>query len=90
MIVWAMGGLIVGWILSTRLRVDSLGVFLLSSVVLPLVVFAVVRRFDIDVVWGYAAFWVAVQGSYLLANLVAEKTAPKAGEGSDGGALERA
>ena len=87
MIVWAMAGLIVGWLSSTRLRVDGLGVFLLSTIVLPLVVFAVVRRFDLDVLFGYAVFWVAVQGAYLLSNLIAERRRPA----TDGDAsLERA
>ena len=76
MIVWAVGGLIVGWVLSSRLRVGSLGVFLISSVVLPLAVFVVSHRFDIEAVWGYAVFWVAVQGSYLIGNLLAGRAVP--------------
>lgn len=73
MIVWAIGGLVAGWLLATRLGVGSLGVFLLSSIALPLAVFVVMHRFDLDAVLGYAAFWVAVQGSYLCANVVAER-----------------
>ncbi len=80
MIVWAGAGLIVGWLLSTRLRADSLGVFLACSALLPFVAFAAVRRFDPDVVWGYAAFWLAVQGSYFVANLLAERRRPARGD----------
>lgn len=87
MIVWAMAGLIVGWVSSTRLRVDGLGVFLLSTIVLPLVVFVVAHRFDFDVLFGYAAFWVAVQGAYLITNFIAERRRP-ASEGE--ATLERA
>ena len=76
MIVWAMAGLIVGWLSSSRLRVDGLGVFLLSTIVLPLVVFVVAHRFDLDVLVGYAAFWVAVQGAYLFTNFIAERRRP--------------
>lgn len=85
MIVWAVGGLFVGWLLSTRLRVDSLGVFLLSTVVLPILIFVSVRRLDPDVLWGYAAAWVAVQVSYLAFNLVAERSRPTADRGDGRG-----
>jgi hypothetical protein len=91
MIVWAVTGLVVGWVLSRRLRVDSLGVFLVSSVALPLVAFAAVHRIDPDVIWGYAAFWLAVQGSYFLGNLVTERRKPVSVETEDdAGALENA
>ena len=90
MIVWAVAGLVVGWFLSRRLRVDSLGVFLVSSVALPLVLFATVRRIDPDVVWGYAAFWLAVQGSYFAANLVAERAPPSTPRADGDGAFEKA
>ncbi len=88
MIVWAGIGLVVGWFLSRRLRVDSLGVFLVSSIVLPLAGFATVRRLDPDVAWGYAAFWLAVQGSYFAANLLAERAGPAAPDPNDAGTLE--
>ncbi|WP_333826013.1 hypothetical protein [Pinisolibacter sp.] len=90
MIVWAVAGLLVGWFLSRRLRVDSLGAFLVSSVALPLLVLATVRRIDPDVLWDYAAFWLAVQSSYFAANLLAERAKPTTPEADDGGALENA
>lgn len=85
MIVWAMAGLLIGWLVSTRLDVGSLGVCLASSIVLPAVVFVAVRRVDPDVLVGYAVFWVAIQGSYLLTNLLLErrlKPAQEFGEGT--------
>ena len=90
MIVWAMAGLIVGWLSSTRLRVDGLGVFLLSTIVLPVVVFAIAHRFDLDVLVGYAVFWIAVQGAYLVTNVIAERRRPQGQITEDDASLERA
>jgi len=90
MIVWAVAGLFVGWVSSTRLRVDGLGVFLLSTVVLPLAIFAVVRHFDGEVMLGYAVFWVAVQGSYLFGNVIAERRGPRRRDTDERGSLEGA
>jgi len=91
MIVWALTGLVVGWLLSTRLRVDSLGVFLVSTVALPLVAFAAVHRIDADVIWGYAAFWLTVQGTYFVGNLLTDRRGPvPAAKKDDGGRLENA
>lgn len=85
MIVWAFAGLLVGWFLARRLRVDSLGVVLATSIVVPLVVFVVVHRFVPDVLWGYGAFWAAVQSAYLAVNLLRERPEP-----ADAGSLENA
>ncbi len=91
MIVWVAGGFFVGWFLSARLGAQSLGVFLISSVVMPLAVFAAVRRFDPEALLGHAAFWVAVQGSYFFANLAREWSAPRGRDGgADASAFERA
>lgn len=81
MIVWAITGLVVGWFLSRRLRVDSLGVFLVSSVAVPLVLFAILHSFVPDVLWGYVAFWLAVQSAYLVANIFTERARPAADPG---------
>jgi hypothetical protein len=81
MIVWATGGLIVGWFLSTRLGVGSLGAFLISATVVPLAIFAALHRFDADALVGFAVFWVAVQGAYLVANLVEDRRAAPVGDG---------
>ncbi|MDK9697414.1 MAG: hypothetical protein OEL76_13585 [Siculibacillus sp.] len=89
MIVWAITGLVVGWFLSGRLRVDSLGVFLVFSVAVPFAVFAVLHSFVPDVLWGYVAFWVAVQSAYLFFNFFSERTRP-AGEPDEGRSLENA
>jgi hypothetical protein len=82
---------LIGWLVSTRLDVGSLGVCLASSIVLPAVVFVAVRRVDPDVLVGYAAFWVTIQGSYLLTNLLIDRLRRAGADGSDGdGVPERA
>lgn len=69
MIIWVLSGIISGWLLAARLRVDTLCMVLLSSVAVPLVIFLALRRVDLDTIIGYAAFWATVQASYLLCNL---------------------
>ena len=76
MIVWAVTGLLVGWILSARLRVDGLGVFLVSSAALAVAATAVNRRYDPDLLFGFAAYWLMVQSTYFLGNLLTEHLKP--------------
>ena len=90
MIVWAVTGLLVGWVVSERLRADSLGVFLVSALILPPVLFAAAHRLAVDVLWGCTSFWLAVQGAYFLVNLVVERRRSLTPGGPDGGALENA
>jgi hypothetical protein len=66
---WLLSGIAAGWFLAKRLRVGTLCVFLVSSIVLPLLVFVVLHRFDLDAILGYAVFWAAVQAGYLICNI---------------------
>lgn len=66
---WLLGGIATGWFLAMRLQVGTLCLFLVSCIVVPLTVFAVLNRIDVDVLLGYAAFCVAVQAGYLICNL---------------------
>lgn len=75
MIVWALGGIAVGLVASTRLRVDRLVAVLVASIALPAAAVLLTRRFDPDLLTDYLVFWLAVQGAYLAGNLLAERRA---------------
>ncbi len=78
MIVWALCGIAIGWYLARRLAACSLALFLVSSVIVPLMIFVVSKSFDIETMVGFIAFWIAVQASYLIGNYRGEEAAPAA------------
>mgnify|MGYP001766382894 CR=1 FL=1 len=73
MIVWALAGIAIGLVAAKRLRVESLGAVLLTSIVLPIAAFVLARRLDPNLVFDYLVFWLSVQGSYLAGGFLAER-----------------
>lgn len=91
MIVWAAGGIAVGWFLATRLRVEGLALVLVSSSIVPAGLCLEAHHFDAGALWGQAVFWVTAQGVYLAANLLGDRDRPddrdfvEAGRGDEHG-----
>lgn len=68
MMVWAIAGAGAGWLFAYRLSAVGFACVLAASAVLPLLALAVTRRFDLDMLYGYGWFWLAMQAGYFLGN----------------------
>lgn len=69
---WTAAGVVTGWLSSHR---DSRGVLLLAASGLALLALTAARRFEPDALLSVAIYWIAVQGSWFLSHLVAERRA---------------
>ncbi len=68
MMVWAIAGAGAGWLFAYRLSAVGFACVLAASALLPLLVLAITHHFDIDMLYGYGGFWLAMQAGYFLGN----------------------
>lgn len=69
MFLWIGLGAVAGWAAGRHLAIGGLGICLSTVMLVPLVSFAVLARFDVDVVVADVLFAVSVQVAYLLTQL---------------------
>lgn len=68
MIIWAVGGLVAGWLLASRLNVGCLALVLIGGSILPVAVLLPLQALDLTVIVGWCLFLVTIQVGYLAAN----------------------
>ncbi len=70
MLAFAIAGGLIGWLASRR---RAWSVFLIVFSVMGSISVAAARRGEVDALVSIAAFWVAAQGAWFLAQLLADR-----------------